>query len=107
MKGGAAPMGGAAPLVVQRRKDRVRTQTVGWRRGAAVIAAVVSVVALAAVVLLATSAGGSNGGYTVHAIFDDAANIIPGEDFKIAGVTDGTVGSVVPTPGAPAAVTLH
>jgi phospholipid/cholesterol/gamma-HCH transport system substrate-binding protein len=84
----------------------VRTQTVGWRRGAAAIAVVLSVVALAAVVLLATSAGGSNGSYTVHAIFDDAANIIPGEDVKIDGVKVGTVGSVVPTPAAQAAVTL-
>ncbi len=70
------------------------------------IAAVVSVVAFAAVVLLATAAGGSSGGYAVHAIFDDAANIIPGEDVKIDGVKVGTVGSVVPTPGAQAAVTL-
>lgn len=99
-------MGGVAPLVVQRRKDRVRTQTKGWRRGSAVVAAVVSMVALAAVVLLASSAGGSNGGYTVHAIFDDAANIIPGEDVKVDGVKVGTVGSVVPTPRAQAAVTL-
>jgi phospholipid/cholesterol/gamma-HCH transport system substrate-binding protein len=71
-----------------------------------VIAATVSVVAIATVTLLATSAGGSNGGYTVHAIFDDAANIIPGEDVKIDGVKVGTVGSVVPTPNAQAAVTL-
>jgi phospholipid/cholesterol/gamma-HCH transport system substrate-binding protein len=63
--------------------------------------------ALAAVVLLAISAGGSNGSYTVRAIFDDAGNIIPGENVKIDGVKVGTVGSVVPTPGAKAAVTLN
>jgi phospholipid/cholesterol/gamma-HCH transport system substrate-binding protein len=100
-------MGGAAPLVVQRRKERVRTQTVGWRRGTAASAVlVVSVASVLAIVLLATSAGGSNGGYTVRAIFDDAANVIPGEDVKIDGVKVGTVGSVVPTPKAQAAITI-
>jgi phospholipid/cholesterol/gamma-HCH transport system substrate-binding protein len=62
--------------------------------------------ALAAVVLLATSAGGSSGSYTVRAIFDDAGNIIPGENVKIDGVKVGTVGAVTPTPRAKAAVTL-
>jgi ABC-type transporter Mla subunit MlaD len=58
------------------------------------------------VLLLATSAGGG-GGYSVRAIFDDAANLIPGEDVKIAGVKVGTVGSVTPTPEAKAAVVLN
>jgi ABC-type transporter Mla subunit MlaD len=58
-------------------------------------------------VLLAISAGGSNGSYTVRAIFDDAANIIPGENVKIDGVKVGTVGSVTATPQAKAAVQLH
>ena len=40
--------------------------------------AVLLAVAALVVVLLATSAGGSNGSYRVRAIFDDAANIIPG-----------------------------
>jgi phospholipid/cholesterol/gamma-HCH transport system substrate-binding protein len=61
---------------------------------------------LLAVVLLATSAGGSNGGYTVRAIFDDAGNVISGEDVKIDGVKVGTIGSVTPTPQAKAAVVL-
>jgi ABC-type transporter Mla subunit MlaD len=60
-----------------------------------------------AVVVLATSAGGSSGSYTVRAIFDDAANIIPGENVKVGGVNVGTVGSVTPTPQAKAAVILH
>jgi phospholipid/cholesterol/gamma-HCH transport system substrate-binding protein len=64
-------------------------------------------VALLVVVLLATSAGGSGGGYTVRAIFDDAANIIPGENVKIDGVKVGTVGSVTPTPQQKAAVVLN
>jgi phospholipid/cholesterol/gamma-HCH transport system substrate-binding protein len=84
----------------------LRTQTVWWRRGIAGILGVLCTAALVAVGLLATSAGGSNGGYTVRAIFDDAGNIISGEDVKIDGVKVGTVGSVVPTVQSKAAVTL-
>jgi phospholipid/cholesterol/gamma-HCH transport system substrate-binding protein len=91
---------------LQGRKG-LRAQTVGWRRGAAAVAALLGVAALAAVVLLATSAGGSNGSYTVRAIFDDAGNIIPGENLKIGGVKVGTVGSVTATPQAKAAVVLN
>jgi virulence factor Mce-like protein len=83
---------------------RVKTQTVGWRGRAAVGAVIVC--AVVAVVLLATSAGGSSGGYTVRAIFDDAANVISGEEVKIDGVKVGTVGSVTPTPQQKAAVVL-
>jgi phospholipid/cholesterol/gamma-HCH transport system substrate-binding protein len=85
----------------------LRAQTVGWRRGAAGVAVAACAAALVLAVLLATSAGGSSGGYTVRAIFDDAANAIPGEDVKIDGVKVGTVGSVTPTPEAKAAVVLH
>jgi phospholipid/cholesterol/gamma-HCH transport system substrate-binding protein len=85
----------------------LRTQTVGWRRGAAAVVVLLVVAALGAVALLATSAGGSNGNYTVRAIFDDAANIIPGENVKIGGVKVGTVGTVTPTAQAKAAVVLH
>jgi ABC-type transporter Mla subunit MlaD len=91
---------------LQGRKG-LRAQTVGWRRGAAAVAVLLGVAALAAVVLLATSAGGSNGSYTVRAIFDDAGNIIPGENLKVGGVKVGTVGSVTPTPQAKAAVVLN
>jgi phospholipid/cholesterol/gamma-HCH transport system substrate-binding protein len=69
--------------------------------------AILAVAATAAAVLLATSAGGSNGAYTVRAIFDDAGNIIPGENVKIGGVKIGTVGSVTATPQAKAAVVLN
>ena len=79
----------------------MRKETVGRKGFAAAIAAACLI---AAVVLLATSAGGSNGSYTVRAIFDDAGNIISGEDVKIDGVKVGTVGSVTPTPKAKAAV---
>ena len=62
--------------------------------------------AVAAAVLFAISAGGSNGTYKVRAIFDEAAQVIPGENVKIDGVKVGTVKSVTPTPQAKAAVLL-
>jgi phospholipid/cholesterol/gamma-HCH transport system substrate-binding protein len=83
------------------------TESVGWRRGAARLAGAACVAVLVVAVLLATSAGGSSGSYTVRAIFDDAANIISGEDVKVGGVKVGTVGSVTPTPQAKAAVILN
>ena len=73
----------------------------------AAVAGAACVAALVAFVLLATSAGGSGGGYSVRAIFDDAANLTIGEDVKIDGVKVGTVGSVTPTPHAKAAVVLN
>lgn len=81
----------------------MRTQ-IGRRR---VATAVVVVACLAGLVVLATSAGGSSGGYSVRAIFDDAGNVISGEDVKIDGVKVGTVGSVTPTPQQKAAVVLN
>jgi phospholipid/cholesterol/gamma-HCH transport system substrate-binding protein len=80
---------------------------VGWRRWAAGIAGAACCAALAIVVLLATSAGGSNGGYSVYALFDDAGNLIAGENVKIDGVKVGTVSSVTPTPQAKAAVVMN
>jgi phospholipid/cholesterol/gamma-HCH transport system substrate-binding protein len=85
----------------------LRKETSGRRRWAAGIAGAACVVAVAAIVLLATSAGGSNGAYEVRAIFDDAGDLIGGENVKIDGVTVGTVTSVAPTPQAKAAVVLH
>jgi phospholipid/cholesterol/gamma-HCH transport system substrate-binding protein len=80
---------------------------IGRRGVATAAAAAVCLLALALVVGLATSAGGSNGEYTVRAIFDDAGNIISGEDVKIGGVMVGKVGDVTATPQAKAAVILH
>ncbi len=74
-----------------------------WMAGAA---GCIGLALLAVLVLLALSAGGSNGGYTIRAIFDDAGNVISGEDVKIEGVKVGSVGSVTPTPQAKAAVVL-
>jgi ABC-type transporter Mla subunit MlaD len=84
----------------------LRAQSVGWRRVRAGIAGSACLIALVTVVLLATSAGGG-GGYTVRAIFDNAANIIPGENVKIDGVKVGTVSDVVPTPQEQAAVVMN
>jgi len=81
-------------------------QSVGRRRAVAGIAAACLVAALAVLAVLAISAGGDNGNYEVRAIFDDAGNIIPGEQVKIAGVKVGKVTSVTPTPQAKAAVVL-
>ncbi|MGA8664987.1 MAG: MlaD family protein, partial [Thermoplasmata archaeon] len=74
-----------------------------------VIASALCTAALVAVVLLASGCGltGGSGGYTVRAIFDDAANIIPGENVKIEGVKVGTVGPVTATPQQKAAVVLN
>ncbi len=85
----------------------LRTQIPWWRRRTAAVAGVLGALVLAVAVLLSTSAGGSGGGYTVRAIFDDAGNVISGEDVKIDGVKVGTVGSVTPTPNAKAAVVLN
>jgi ABC-type transporter Mla subunit MlaD len=77
------------------------------RRGAAAaIAGVLGVAVLVVAIVFTTAAGGSSGGYTVRAIFDDAANAISGENVKIGGVTVGTIGSVTATPQGKAAVTL-
>jgi phospholipid/cholesterol/gamma-HCH transport system substrate-binding protein len=84
----------------------LRTEFEGWRRLAAGAAGAACVVALVVVTVLATAAGGSSGGYTVRAIFDDAGNLIPGENVKIGGVKVGTVKSVTPTPQAKAAVVM-
>ena len=78
-----------------------------WRGGAVRVAGAGFVAAVVVAALLAMSAGGSGGGYTVRAIFDDAGNIIPGEDVKIDGVKVGTVGSVTPTAQAQAAVVIN
>jgi ABC-type transporter Mla subunit MlaD len=65
------------------------------------------IAALLAVLLLAVSAGGANKTYEVRAIFDDAANVIAGEEVKIDGVKVGVVESVTATPAAKAAVVLN
>ena len=78
----------------------------GWRRLAGAVAGAACAVALIVFVVLATAAGGSSGTYKVRAIFDDAGNLISGENVKIDGVKVGTVSSVTPTPNAKAAVVL-
>ena len=60
----------------------------------------VGVLLLALAVAVSVAAGGKNHSYVVRAIFDDAANVIPGEEVKVAGANVGTVGAVTPTPQA-------
>jgi ABC-type transporter Mla subunit MlaD len=71
------------------------------------VVGIAALACLASALLLAMSAGGSNGEYKVRAIFDDAGNIISGEEVKIDGVKVGTVTSVTPTAQAKAAVVLR
>jgi ABC-type transporter Mla subunit MlaD len=96
-------MGSSASLQNGEEGSGLRTQ-IGRRR---VATGIVVLACLAGLIVLATSAGGSSGGYTVRAIFDDAGNVISGEDVKIDGVKVGTVGSVTPTPQQKAAVVLN
>jgi ABC-type transporter Mla subunit MlaD len=71
------------------------------------MAAAAAVVVAVAVVLLTSAAGGSSGSYTVRAIFDDAANLTPGEEVKAAGAKIGAVGEVTATKEGKAAVSLN
>ena len=73
------------------------------RRLLGVVAIVAAVAGLA--VLVATR--GAGGGYRVRAIFDSAANVIPGEDVKIAGAKVGTVDSLDVTAQQKAVVVLR
>lgn len=84
----------------------MKTKSASWRRWAPAIAGAAGALALVLVVVLATSAGGSSGGYEVRAIFDNAGNVIAGEDVKIDGVKVGSVSSVTPTPQGKAAVVI-
>lgn len=70
----------------------------------AVVAACAALALLALVLVLVS---GSSHPYQVRAIFDDAANLTPGEQVKIAGVPVGSVTSVTPTPQAKAAVVMN
>lgn len=62
---------------------------------------------LAGSLVLGLSGCGSSGGYQVRAIFDDAGNVIPGEDVRVAGVTVGSVSGLSVTPDQKAAVVLN
>ncbi len=81
-------------------------ESVGRKGALAGIAAAACVAAIVGLVLLASAAGGKNNSYEVRAIFDDAGNLIAGENVEIDGVKVGTVTSVTPTPQAKAAIVL-
>jgi phospholipid/cholesterol/gamma-HCH transport system substrate-binding protein len=103
--GGPAVTGSPAALLNGKGRNGL-SQTSGCRSGKAVIVCALCAAALVAAAVGA-GCGSSGGGYAVRAIFDDAANIIPGENVKIDGVKVGTVGSVTPTPQQKAAVVLN
>src|SRR5258708_31979025 len=67
---------------------------------------VVAIVAAAAAVVAVVATGRAQSGYRVRAIFDSAANVIPGEDVKIAGAKVGAVDSLDITPQQKAVVVL-
>ncbi|HLI32924.1 MAG TPA: MlaD family protein [Solirubrobacteraceae bacterium] len=50
---------------------------------------------------------GSSDPYRVRAIFDDASNLVVGEQVKVAGVPVGSIEAVEPTPQAKAAVVFN
>jgi phospholipid/cholesterol/gamma-HCH transport system substrate-binding protein len=85
----------------------LKTHSARWSKGRAAVAGAATVLVVALIVVLATSAGGSNGGYTVRAIFDDAGNIVSGEEIKIDGVKVGSIDSVTPTPQGKAAIVFE
>jgi ABC-type transporter Mla subunit MlaD len=62
---------------------------------------------VAVTVALVAGAGGGGDPYRVRAIFDGAANVIPGEDVKIAGAKVGSVDSLDVTPQEKAVVVLN
>jgi phospholipid/cholesterol/gamma-HCH transport system substrate-binding protein len=71
--------------------------------------ALVLALALAALAggALVAGCGDSGGGYRIRAIFDNAGNVIPGEDVKVAGVRVGRVAALRVTDDKKAAVTLE
>lgn len=71
-------------------------------------AAALAGIAVASAALVTLGAGSDDGGdYRVRAIFDNAANVIPGDDVKIAGVKVGAVEDVSVTADDKAAVVLR
>lgn len=75
------------------------------RRLLVALCVAVSVAALAAVVIAAD--GGGPDPYRVRAIFDNAANAVPGEDVKVAGAKVGVISSMDVTDDKKAAVVLQ
>ena len=76
-------------------------------RRIALIALLLIGVPVALAVTLGASNGGGGSGYKVRVIFDNAGNVVPGEDLKIAGAKVGKVDSLDVTPDNKAAVTVE
>src|SRR4051794_39837776 len=76
------------------------------RRIALIVALAIGVPVLLALTLGAKNDGGGSG-YTVRAIFDNAANVVKGEDVKVAGAKVGKVSELAVTRDNKAAVVLE
>ena len=76
------------------------------RRIALIIGLAIGIPVLLAVTLGAKNDGGGSG-YTVRAIFDNAANVVSGEDVKVAGAKVGKVTELAVTRDNKAAVVLE
>jgi phospholipid/cholesterol/gamma-HCH transport system substrate-binding protein len=71
------------------------------------IAAGFGLVALSVAAAIAVGAGQDTSGYRVDALFDNASNVIPGQDVKIAGARAGRVVGVELTPDRIARVKME
>jgi ABC-type transporter Mla subunit MlaD len=76
------------------------------RRVALILLLLVGLPVLLVFALGASEKGGGSG-YKVRAIFDTAANVVPGEDLRIAGAKVGQVASLDVTPDNKAAVVIE
>jgi len=71
------------------------------------LAAIALALAAGIVAVAGSAAGGSQDTYRVDAIFDNAANLVPGQDVKIAGATVGRVSDLELTPDHRARVQME
>lgn len=71
------------------------------------IAGVVGAMALCVAAAFAIGAGEDTSGYRVDALFDNASNVIPGQDVKIAGARAGRIVAVELTPDHRARVKME
>ena len=71
------------------------------------LSALVVCAVLPVLLLVGLGADGGGSGYTVRAIFDNAAAAVPGEDVKVSGAKVGVIESMDVTPDKKAAVVLR
>jgi virulence factor Mce-like protein len=71
------------------------------------IASALGLAALAIAAAIAVGAGEDTSGYRIDAIFDNASNVIPGQDVKVAGARAGRIVAVELTPEHKARVKME